>query len=51
VRLWDIGKGKQVLDLQLGGPAWAVAFSPEGRLLAAGDTRGTLKVWKVAKPR
>jgi WD40 repeat protein len=51
VRLWDIKEGKQVLDLQLGGSAWSVAFSPDGRLLAAGDSRGTLKVWKMAKPR
>jgi WD40 repeat protein len=51
VRLWDIKEGKQLLDLRLGGLVWSVAFSPDGKLLATGDHRGMLKVWKVGEMR
>jgi hypothetical protein len=48
VRLWDTREGKQLAALRVGAPALSVAFSPDGRLLAAGDYRGGLRVWKVA---
>ena len=44
VRLWDIREGKQLLALRLGGQAWSVAFSPDGRLPATGEDGGILDV-------
>jgi WD40 repeat protein len=37
VRLWDATTGKQLQVLKLDQPVWCVAFSPDGKLLAAGD--------------
>jgi WD40 repeat protein len=58
VRLWDVATGKQLADLE--GPEWSVptvAFSPNGKLLAAAGSAGflgaadsgyTVKVWDVS---
>ncbi len=48
MRLWDTKEGKQLVALRMSAPALSVAFSPDGRLLAAGDYRGGLTLWKVA---
>jgi WD40 repeat protein len=46
--LWDTATGKQLLVTnEL--PAEFVMFSPDGRLLAAGDTNGTIRLWSVPK--
>ena len=31
-------------------PTW-VAFSPDGQLLASGDSRGIVKLWNVAQAK
>ena len=39
VRLWDVQTGKELRILRGNkGQAWAVAFSPDGKLLATGRT-------------
>jgi RNA polymerase sigma factor (sigma-70 family) len=46
IRLWDVATGKEVRRLEGGGHA--LAFSPDGKLLAAG---GGKTVWDRVKPR
>jgi RNA polymerase sigma factor (sigma-70 family) len=45
VCLWDTATGKQLLQLEGDGKPLSVAFSPDGRLLASGDVRGTIHFW------
>src|SRR5207249_3491044 len=50
VRLWDRATGKEVRRLQAGGPITCLAFSPNGKTLAAGwggprNARGALRLW------
>ncbi len=56
----DLASGVQLFDRRLtvvahldtGGPVGALAFSPDGTLLAAGTERGTLELWSVqGQPR
>jgi WD40 repeat protein len=49
VRLWDVRARKQLLTLMLASPLWSVAFSPDGKLLAVGDFKGTIRLWSVPK--
>jgi WD40 repeat protein/serine/threonine protein kinase len=48
VRIWDSVTGRQVARLRgLLESAEKVAFSPSGKLLAAGDRHGTVKIWST----
>jgi WD40 repeat protein len=49
IRLWDTATDKQSLILKLGGHASSLEFSPDGKLLAAGDGVGTICLWSVPK--
>jgi WD40 repeat protein len=49
VRLWDTATRKQLLALKLDSSALCVAFTPDGKLLAAGDDEGTIHLWSVPK--
>jgi WD40 repeat protein len=52
VRVWEVATGKEVFTGWEGGHANAVAFSPDGRLLAAGgENNGTVAVydWRAGK--
>src|SRR5262249_9768796 len=50
VRLWKVATGqllftaRQPIDM----PAWCVAFSPDGKTLAAGLETGEVRLWDVA---
>jgi WD40 repeat protein len=53
VRVWDIATGKVHKTLEgLPVDVWGVAFSPDGKILAAGggdwDQPGTIKLWDTA---
>src|SRR5262249_7545501 len=43
--VWEAASGKQVKRLDK--DATAIAFSPDGRLLAAGDATGTIALWNL----
>jgi WD40 repeat protein/serine/threonine protein kinase len=50
-KLWDVGTGKEVGPaLRHKGPVWAVAYSPDGSILAtvSGEREGrTVRLWEV----
>jgi len=51
VRLWDTSTGRKVKDFSgLGRYARAVAFSPDGKMIAAADSNGTIGVWDMSDP-
>jgi len=46
VRLWQVATGKEMLILRdHDAKVSAVAFSPDGKILASGDHNGVLKLW------
>jgi WD40 repeat protein len=46
VKLWDVATGRQVITLhESAWPMTAVAFGPDGRMLATGSSHGTLRVY------
>ena len=47
VKLWDASTQTEIATLQHSNYVWALAFSPDGQFLAAGDQAGSVKVWDV----
>jgi serine/threonine protein kinase/WD40 repeat protein len=52
VAVWEADWGKLVCTIALPTPAFVLALSPDGKLLAAGDVHGTVSIWTlpVGKP-
>jgi WD40 repeat protein len=48
VHIWDVATGAPLSTLQTDGAVLSVVFSPNGRLVAAGSSDGTARVWTVA---
>jgi RNA polymerase sigma factor (sigma-70 family) len=53
VRLWDVAGGKEVRVLEAGAIVHALAFAPDGKLLASAQGDGRVVLWDVTtgKPR
>jgi WD40 repeat protein len=49
VRLWDTATRKQLMAIEYDLPVWSVAFSPDGKVLATGDAKGTIHLWSVPR--
>ena len=47
VKLWDVRTQTEIATLEHEAYVWALAFSPDGQLLAAGDGEGTVKIWNL----
>lgn len=48
--LWNANTGEQLTFIELDTAPMSVAFSPDGLLLAVGDTEGTIQLWDVSTP-
>src|ERR1700681_157783 len=56
IKLWETATGRELRDLSTGGQssmgmAPVVAFSPDGRFLAAAGANNSVKVWEVLSGR
>jgi WD40 repeat protein len=47
VRVWDVETGKELAALPCPGRVAMVAFSPDGKSLAAGSEDGSVRIWVV----
>ena len=47
VKLWEVSTQTETATLQHDEYVWALAFSPDGQFLAAGDGEGIVKIWNV----
>src|SRR5439155_18838005 len=51
VRLWDGATGASVRSISVGSIAYAVALSPNGKLIASGTFDGLVRLWDAATGR
>ncbi len=47
VKLWEVSRQNEIATLRHDEYVWALAFSPNGRFLAAGDGGGIVKIWDI----
>jgi WD40 repeat protein len=47
VRVWRLSNRSELAPLSVSGTIRDLAFSPDGRLLAATDAEGSVKIWEV----
>lgn len=48
VKLWDVRSGQELRAIRFGEPVRSVAFSPDGRQIAASGTNGTVRIFEAA---
>lgn len=48
IRTWDIATGKQARQIKLPHNCACLAYSPDGRLIAADNGAGTVTLWEIA---
>jgi WD40 repeat protein len=52
IQLWDVGTGKKIATLDgHSGKVYCVAYSPDGKLLASGDSKNTILLWDLTTKR
>jgi WD40 repeat protein len=50
IQLWDVAERRRITALRAGSELACVAFTPDGRFVAAGGTDAVLRVWDLAPP-
>jgi WD40 repeat protein len=50
VKVWDVATGKEVFSVKATHPLYSVAFSPDGKRIAAGGYDKVIEVWDVTHP-
>jgi len=48
INVWDVPTGRRVANLRTDGDAWGIAFSPNGKIIAATDGNGKLRLWNTS---
>ncbi|MBN2556729.1 MAG: hypothetical protein JXA97_12385 [Anaerolineales bacterium] len=49
--MWDVESGERLRSLPHGDQIMSIAFSPDGRLLAAGGIDGRVTLWGISTDR
>jgi WD40 repeat protein len=47
IRVWEAATGKQLVGMEAGGVVACLAFSPDGKVLAAGSGDSTVQLWEA----
>ena len=50
IRVWNVRQGELVQTIAMDGPVVEIAYSADGKYLAAGTQDGTIIVWRVVGP-
>jgi len=48
IRVWEADTGKELVGMEAGGVIACLAFSPDGKVLAAGSGDSTVQLWEAA---
>jgi len=51
LKLWNAASGKELASVETEDQFTSVAFSPNGKRLAAGNLDGTIRLWDLAQPQ
>ena len=50
LRVWDLESGEALAVTTLDAPVWAVATSPDGKIIVAGDKLGRIHFFDLVEP-